>query len=78
MKSATLKIYIYGNTYEELTRKAKTEISNFLRSEDDLEFEENESLDLSESSINYEMIVSKQENGKESTYVAEVIAKIKN
>jgi hypothetical protein len=79
MRTTTLKFNVVGDSYDELTSAADLAISKFLRSEDDdYEFDEDYE-EPSRHSINYELVVSENENQSDNhQYKAEVIARIKD
>lgn len=77
MISTTFRFEVSGDSHEELREKADALIVNFLRQEDELEFEDDE--DLESHNVNYEMIVTEnQDMSSDTNYTAEVIARIKH
>lgn len=69
MRSATLRLQVYGDSYDELIEATETQISNFL--------------DIEVSDIqryaNYELIISDNSNmGSDASYEADVIVRIKD
>lgn len=77
MISTTFKFEVSGDSHEELREKADALIINFLRQEDELEFEDEEY--LTNHSVNYEMVVTEnQDMSSDTNYTAEVIARIKH
>ena len=77
MISTTFKFEVSGDSHEELREKADALIINFLRQEDNLDFEDEDY--LVNHSVNYEMIVTEnQDMETNSNYTAEVIARMKH
>ena len=77
MTSTTFKFEVSGDSYEGLKNKADALIANFLRDEDEPDFEDEEF--LVSYSVNYEMVVSEnQDMSNDSNYTAEVTARIKH
>jgi hypothetical protein len=75
--STTFKFEVFGDSHEELREKAEALIANFLRTEDEPDFEPEEY--LVSYSVNYEMMVSEnQDMSSDSSYTAEVIARMKH
>jgi hypothetical protein len=75
--STTFKFEVFGDSHEELRSKAEALIANFLRNEDEPDFEPEEY--LVSHSVNYEMVVSEnQDMLSDSNYTAEVIARMKH
>lgn len=76
MRTTTLKFFVYGNSYDELTSAADTSIEKFLQSADD-EYDFGDDYEpVTKHSINYELVVMEQQ--AEFLYKAEVIARIKD
>ena len=68
MISSTLRVFVDGDSYDEIIEKAEKEISDFME------------IDVEEISkkVNYELLISKTEDMSSDTeYQAEVIARIK-
>lgn len=77
MISTTFKFEVSGDSQEELREKADALIINFLRQENNLDFEDEDY--LVNHSVNYEMIVTEnQDMETNSNYTAEVIARMKH
>ena len=77
MTSTTFKFEVSGDSYNGLKIKADSLIANFLRDEDEPDFEDEEY--LTSYSVNYEMVVSEnQDMSNDSNYTAEVTARIKH
>ena len=77
MISTTFKFEVSGDSHEELREKADALIINFLRQENNLDFEDEDY--LVNHSVNYEMIVTEnQDMETNSNYTAEVIARMKH
>jgi hypothetical protein len=77
LTSTTFKFEVSGDSYDELKIKADSLIANFLRDEDEPDFEDEEY--LTSYSVNYEMVVSEnQDMSNDSNYTAEVTARIKH
>ena len=77
MISTTFKFEVSGDSQEELREKADALIINFLRQENNLDFEDEDY--LINHSVNYEMIVTEnQDMETNSNYTAEVIARMKH
>lgn len=75
--STTFKFEVSGDSHQELREKSDALIINFLRQENDLEFEDEEY--LVNHSVNYEMVVTEnQDMASDSNYTAEVIVRIKH
>jgi hypothetical protein len=75
--STTFKFEVSGDSQEELREKADALIINFLRQENNLDFEDEDY--LINHSVNYEMIVTEnQDMETNSNYTAEVIARMKH
>jgi hypothetical protein len=75
--STTFKFEVSGDSQEELREKADALIINFLRQENNLDFEDEDY--LVNHSVNYEMIVTEnQDMETNSNYTAEVIARMKH
>jgi hypothetical protein len=75
--STTFKFEVSGDSHEELREKADALIINFLRQENNLDFEDEDY--LVNHSVNYEMIVTEnQDMETNSNYTAEVIARMKH
>lgn len=71
MISATIKLSVTGNNYDELLQKSKIALSEFF----DIQISE------VESKINFELIITDNIDTldfQEEDYVAEIIAKVKN
>lgn len=79
MRTTTLKFYVSGDSYDELTSSADVAIEKFLRSEED-EYEFGDDYEpTTRHTINYELVVTESENqSSEYQYKAEVIARIKD
>lgn len=68
MSSATFRVTVYGDLYEEMREKAEEEICSFLEIDED---------ELPKK-VNYELIIEKDDSFEaEYDYKAEVIARIK-
>jgi hypothetical protein len=75
--STTFKFEVSGDSHEELCEKANALIINFLRQEDDSDFEDEDY--LTGHSVNYEMVVTEnQDMSSDTDYTAEVIVRIKH
>ena len=83
-RSTTLKFVVEGDTYEELSEKAETRISNFIEVVDpdfDFDFDEDEydSQPTSNVKVDYELIVIEvMDISSEFHYTANVTARIRD
>lgn len=75
--STTFRFEVFGDSHEELRERAEALIANFLRTEDEPDFEPEEY--LVSHSVNYEMVVTEnQDMSSDNNYTAEVIARMKH
>lgn len=79
MRSITLNLTVQGDDYEELKNKAEHSIAKFLGTEEgDEDFFDEEYVSDSFGKVNYELVVTQNNNSEEHMYSAQVIAKVRD